>query len=333
MTTAHDVASNILNLTDDEFFSIETINLKQRKRDLLFSDFLGIAVNMPSQVNLDTMDSLFILLANRCTGDRDWEVPLTENCILAATNLTTGSVQFANALMTEKFIESQGFNTSQAQATKPSPEQLEGEGVSLIPVNVRTKIKLPPIPGTWSFTILHYDERSNASQVEFTSIEFPPAATQQPLSPRPEPNDVTRLPSYEACPQSPVMSDIGAQFIIEETLSSKKARWVVRGTLRITYEKQYLAAIHNGHILNNGSVASIVAVVPVTFAILTKGSVVPQHLRWNVPIYGGTHTIDDIMEGFFNINISHLIMNLPSNVYMCYLLINGNTYGPSTLSL
>ncbi len=334
MATSQDVVNKILNFSDQEFFGLTEQKILAMEDQLLDMDFSGVAINCPKQVFTDQLDRLPMLVGIRCDGERDWDYPFPDNCVLVGMNLTEGSVWFNNALLTEKDVESRGGNSPvDEDLAKPPLEELEGDGAQICAIDVRTCLKLNWQSSTWAFAVLHFDWSSNVTQVYLKDADnAKPTISPRPVKPLPHPKAGSNLPNYQPHPLSPAMPANGSEFRLQVVEKEGELFAAIYGSFRFRFKDVYIPEPKLKHAFADGNTLLVSAIVPVTLAILAPNWLVPMHVTWNVPIYGPMLNPGEKGEGHFALNIGNFLQQLPqAHRYAVYILTDGGVYGPQEL--
>lgn len=161
--TAAEISDDVMDtliFNDRQFYSNDSKILRRRESKLLELNFLGVAVNAPKYIATNVHSVLPLILAVRQTGERNWDVKFSKNCILTAFNLDTGDI-FFKPLFGSKKRKAKPHNRK-----KPLPSSLEGEHTQFIKFDVRKKLSIPWDTGNWKFGVLNYDQFSNTVLVK-----------------------------------------------------------------------------------------------------------------------------------------------------------------------
>ncbi len=320
MIATSEIVANILNLTEEEYFSAGTTALAARQRALLSSDYTGIAVNAPASIMTGQHDKLPLVLAMRMGGDRDWEVGLRDNCILVGTNLHTGKVHFANGLASDKELTSRGGRIKQPKG--PKPPGLAVVAAQIIELDPRNRLPLPWDTGLWSLGVLYYDWPSNTVTVKLEGngpAEQPAGRAIFPVS-----TGGGDLPSYQPTAKTPPCPAAGAAFTVEAKTVQDQQQLIIHGAFTTTIKCYHLATSPDS------GPSGPAVIVPVTLAILGLDWKFPRPFTWAVPVQDrgavapgktahGTFAIDALAGGF---------SPLDPGRYVAYIIMDGGIFGP-----
>jgi hypothetical protein len=325
MIATSEIVANILNLTEEEYFSVDRIALAARQRLLLSSDYTGIAVNAPASIRTGQHSKLPLVMAMRMSGDRDWEVGLRDNCILVGTNLHTGKVHFANGLASDKELTSRGGRIKQPKGSKPPG--LAVVAAQIIELDPRNRLHLPWDTGLWSLGVLYYDWPSNTVTVKLEGngpAEQPAVRAIFPIS-----TGGGDLPSYQPTAKTPPYPAAGAVFTVEAKKVQDQPQLIVHGAFTTTIKDYHLAT-------SPGSGPSgPAAIVPITFVILGLDWKFPRPFTWAVPVQErssvapgktahGTFAIDALAGG---------VTPLDPGRYVAYIIMDGRIFGPQSFQV
>lgn len=333
MASTEDVVAQILDLTEAEFFGAVQSVLAPRESRLLDMDFSGVAVNAPQQIVTDQHDKLPLIMATRSSGERGWEVSLADNCILVGTNLQDGTVHFANALVTEKELQSRGGRERPPKG--PKPPGLALAGAQLTELDARGRLHIKWDTGTWALGVIYYDWASNAAVVELKGDEPAPPSPARPVSPAPDLQDASGLPSYRPMPKTPQPPESGVSFTCELSVEEYRQRLRVFGAFAVPFQHFHLPERKVVHQSGDRREENIAAVIPVTMALLAMDWEEPMPLDWAVPVYGDKLEVGAPARGCFAIDAlaTGSVHELAPGRYLCYILIDGQIFGPQTLQV
>jgi len=326
------VVSKVLNLRDEEFFNADDSVLPPREELLLDLDFIGVAINAPHRIDTGRRDKLPVIMAVRLGGERDWDVQLTENCILVGTNLVDGTVRFTRALVTDKELRSKGGRKKAPRGTKPPASELGEESAQLVELKARERLRIPWETGTWSLGVIYYDWPSNTVVVELegnAGVKSPPARA---VHPQPGPGP---LPSYLPSPKTPQAPQDGMAFTVEVTGQEGKRVLNVYGSFAVPAKDFHLSQHPLVHQLPGGRRENVSVVVPVTLAVLGLNWELPIRFDWAVPVYGGQLQKGTTTRGQFAINAfaEGSGSGLSVGSYICYIVMDGRIFGPKAFQI
>lgn len=332
-------APQILKLTQDEYFSDDPSVLRKRERPLLLSNFNGIAVSAPKRVDIDRRDCLPLVLARRCNGERDWDVPLQQNCFVVGTDMHDGAVHLARAFATDR--ERASRRAHQEGGPRTRPNNLPVSSVAIHRFDAAELLSIQWQPGTWWLGAINYDWKARTVKTHLTSEKTqppsPPAARE--VYPAPNLNEPAggSLPRYRLPPWlwrfTPGASQ-KTRFAAEHTCPEEgRASLTVHARFATTVREYHLgrggdAAVHR---LPNGKKVEVAAVVPVTFALFQLGSRAPYRYDWAVPVYC-EQTLQPGMPATGQFAIDACATDPsggpPPGTYAAYLLLDGMICGP-----
>jgi hypothetical protein len=148
----HDSAP-ALDVSDAAIFSQD--HFPNLEDSLLDSDFLGVALRGPAQVDVASRTSLPLLLASRLTGKRSWALPPLEHMWLLGAEMGTDKV------LTELAFKTGKTPAPRKRAANLPKDQLADFGAKVSKVDARSLLALPWQPSCWRFSLLYYDMASN----------------------------------------------------------------------------------------------------------------------------------------------------------------------------
>lgn len=333
MATIEEIVATILNLTDDEFFSADGSTLAPRESDLLDMDFFGIAVNAPSNISTDRRDGLPLIMATRFSGERDWDVQLRENCILAGTNLQDGTVHFSNAFVSEKELRSRGMREKVPRG--PKPPNLALETAQLVQLFPKSRLNIRWNTGIWALGIIYYDWPSNTVVVELKGDEEMAFPSALPVSPEPNPLGESGLPCYLPTDKMPHPPESGVNFTGEFLVEDERQILNIYGAFAVPARPFHIPDQPIVHQFQNGRQENVAGVIPVTMALVGLDWDEPLRFDWAVPVYGTKMDVGMVARGCFALNAfgAGMTHTLSTGRYACYIIIDGGIFGPKILQV
>ncbi|MCG8613632.1 MAG: hypothetical protein MI864_24235 [Pseudomonadales bacterium] len=337
MATVNDVLTQVLDLSDREFFNLTDDVLTARELSLLDLDFIGIAVNAPAVVDILAQEKAPLVLATRFDGERDWRYPLRDNCILAATDLSTGEVYFVSALKSEKELESRGGRYPESPEPRPDPDSLAGIGVQLAEIDMNARLPFSD-NRAWAVNILYFDWPSNTVNL---SVSAPPVETEtdtaRQAGAHPLPADAPGLPSYLAQSQTPNLGPQDRLVFSMDNPSNNPGSLVFRGAFRVKM-KAFYRPDSPVKLRDQGAEHQQIAGVPLTLVILKQGEITPLQLDMQIPIYQSNNPSGAVdgqaITGFFAIDArQQATFALGSGHYAAYFYLDGRAFGPVVFSV
>jgi hypothetical protein len=331
MASTAEIIASILNMTGDEFFSVDQNELAEREFQLVDLDFWGVAVNAPAQVKLDQYDYLPLFIATRYSGERGWSVQLENNCFLVCTNLQDGSVQLTQAFVDERELETRWHETPPAPG--PPPQGLPLYSAVIRQVDVRQRTDIVWNSGRWSLGVIQYDWPSNIVEVELLGESHAEFISAKPVSPQPDFSDSNLLPCYLPTLKNPQAPEVGLSFTGEFSREDEEQLLKVFGSFVVTVRGFHLPSQKLVHQFENGLLQYVAAVIPVTFVLLGIDWDEPLQIDWAVPIYGDPLAEGMQARGYFAIDAfnSDSGQELEPGEYLCYVILDSQIYGPKTL--
>jgi len=341
MDSKEEIMARILNLSEDEFFCADQSVFAPRESRLLDVDFSGVAVNAPRQIPTARRDKLPLIMATRSSGERDWDVRLEDNLILVGTNLQDGTVHFANALLTEKELQSRGGR--QKVPKGPRPPGLALAAAQLTELDARGRLHIKWNTATWALGVIYYDWCSNTVVVELKGDEPPQPSPAPSVHPPPNPNagatekwffgllrrEKHIFPSYLPDSKTPKLSSSGLSFAVN-TKPKGGAKLAVRGVFSTTAKARHVPESVTTHRFANGQERTVGAVVPLTLAIVGLDCQVPVRFDLAVPVYSNQKIQPGApLRGYFAVDaLSNEGRALAPGKYVAYVVMEGAIYGP-----
>lgn len=330
MSPSAAILAGVLAFSDAEFYNASQQLLAERESQLLDIDFDGVAVNAPKLIDTRERGTLPLVMAARFSGDREWDVPLIDNCIIVGTNLSDGTVHFAPALTSRKDVTRAG----KLKVPKgEKPEGLADVSAQITTIDPLAKLPIRWNTGSWALGVINYDRPSNAVIVGLKGDDPDPLPTPRPIHPPlPESGDSTALPSYIAMGKNPRMPDSGVAFTTEFVESDDgQSRLHVYGSFAIPVRDYMLPREETVHDLPSGRRERVAAIVPMTLAIIALNSDLPVQVDLAVPVYGGDMLrVGSVARGYFAVDLSGTVgsVALASGNCSGYVLVAGQISGP-----
>jgi hypothetical protein len=330
-TPPAEIAATLLDFTDAEFLAAPDIDVHAREVRLLETDFIGIAINAQQRIVVDAQSVLPIAIATRYDGERDWDLPLVDNCLLVATDLSSGQVSVVPALVPPKVLASRGGTRhDRGGAARPPAEELEGAGAQLSWTELRSRMAIPWRSGRWSFELVYFDWLSNRVCVELAGAPPAPsgAATPRTVSPLPA-APTPGLPTFQPTDRTPPTPAHGVRFALELDERGPARRLYVDGAFAGPARAHSLVA---GMTLADGaSACPVAAVVPLTLLLVGANAVYPWRLDLAVPAYGAPAHEDEMLTGCFSLDALAGAPAPGPGDYACYVVMDGAIHGPQPL--
>lgn len=326
MSPSAAILAGVLAFSEAEYYNPPAQLLTERESQLLDIDADGVAVNAPAVIDTRERGTLPLVMAARFSGDREWDVPLIDNCLLVGTNLSDGTVYFAPALTSRKDVTRAG----KLKVPKgEKPEGLAEVSAQITTIDALAKLPIRWNTGHWALGVINYDRPSNAVSVELKGNDPFPVPTPCPIHPPlPAATDATALPSYIAMGKNPRMPDSGVAFATEIVESDGQSRLHVYGSFAIPMRDYMLPREETVHDLPSGRRERVAAIVPMTLAIIALNSDLPVQIDLAVPVYGGDALrVGSVARGYFAVDVSDPSSSTLS-MQQCYVIAGGDVFGP-----
>ena len=329
MVPIEDIVKEILNFNDSEFFDADQAVLGPRESRLLDVDYMGVAVNAPEQIDTEIRDKIPLIMAARLSGDRDWDVPMGDNCQVVGTNMVNGAVRFSEAFI--KDMQERSPEPEETEEPKgPTPPGLALALAQLREVDVKKRLDISWEPGIWTFGVIYYDWASNTVPVQLTGedpIQYQPT---RPISPEPDLEGRGKAPCYLPIDKTPRPPVYGVSFTYEQGKEPDRPFFNVYGSFRLEMRTFHLPDEQLSHLYQGAGPQNVAGIVPVTMAVLGLDWDTPLTFDWGVPVYGDLMDVGTTFQGYFSIDADHRgkIRELPPGNYVFYIILDGCIYGP-----
>jgi hypothetical protein len=323
-----DVAAQVLDFSDAEFAAAPRTDVHAREVRLLETDFIGIAIGAQRRIETGAQSALPIAIASRYDGERDWDLPFTDNCLLVASSLDSGQVLVAPGLVPPKALASRGgYTFERAGATRPPPEQLEGAGAQITWTEATCRMELPWQSGRWTFGLIYFDWLSNLVSLELVGASPAAPASGGLLAVRPAPAvQAADLPTYLRVAKTPPQPAAGASFDVALDTRGGAQRLMVHGAFATPARKHTL--VSGAQVPDGGSVRPVAALIPITLLLVGANTLYPWRRDLVVPVYGAPAQEDQRVEGALALDALAGAAPLPPGAYACYLVLDGAIHGP-----
>lgn len=330
MTSSKDIVDNILNLNDDEFFSQDPKMMRPRKSQLLRLDYFGIAINSPVEITIDDHDRLPLVMAAQYSGERGWDIPIKENCILVGTNLEDGTVKFSKAFINKKAMRNRGKKEILPKGPKPSG--LAKKAVVISRLDPFDLLSMQWEAGKWAFGVLYYDWPSNPITIELKGEKSVTPSPVLTVHPDPNPRGTGFLPCYLPTAQTPHPPESGLVFKGELKMDEKQ-QLNIFGSFNIKTRKFHLPKETLVHQFDDGIQQTISAVIPATLTVLRLDWKTPLRFDWRIPVYGEPLGVGMPATGYFSLNALADHGGFEPGQYILYIILDGQIFGPKILKL
>jgi hypothetical protein len=332
MDIKNEVFSKVLNLSPEEYFSID----EQKRMDIGLNKlseytFNGMIINAPHDLNIQKNSELPIIIAVSYDALRGWEVDFDRSLIIVATNIMTGEVFIGSGIKTKKRINYKLLND---RGPKPIGDALLVRACGCDIYYLRDLLDLPWKPATYAITCLCWDWVSNTVNVSLfgdTESKHPEDVLKIISPPVNEKNgqslEKIRFPIYSKINKTPELKTAKLAFELPDEVSLKAKEYPLYGAFKLPVNKNQILP-ENG----KKDALPVVACVQCMFILLKKNQdqSLPWHSVWNLPVYSPKKVVPgDIVEGYFAIDIINNSGPLPEpNTYCAYLVMGDQIVGP-----
>ena len=293
--------------------------LTQLELSVARTDFRGLAIASPAQVQADTEQTVPLVVLVQQSILRAWEVPEQYNLMLAVSEVESGTVRIARALVDPKDEEPVG---ARAAARPPKPTGTAATGIAT--KAYRFDIRLSPNhAGSLAVSAILFDTVSNTSTVALAGRNPRASADPPAISPRPNPSQ--GLPTYAGMPRSLQVPRSGVAFAVE--MAGGPNAMFVHGAFAKVLALHEDLPVPQG-VRDNGVDRHATAVVPLTIAVIGLDAKRPRTYALAVPVYGTVHaTPGQVVSGQFAVGIPADPPLAPGH-YVAYAFMDGVPYGP-----
>lgn len=326
-----DIASTVLGFSDAEFLAAPEIDVHEREVQLLDMPFDGVAIAAQAQIDVDAQASLPIAIALRSDGERDWDLPLPDNALLVATNLQSGQVQVAPALLPAKALASRHAGRAERnRAPRPPAEDLAGTGAQIAWTEGRSRIEIGWSEGAWVLGLLYFDWLSNLVTVHLAGGTAPEAATPGLRAPSPMPaRGGPALPTYRCLGRTPPLLTEGVSFEVSVDQSGGTARLLLNAAFAATataFNRAEDTVVEDGD-----ETLPVAALVPLSLLLVAANSLSPWRRDLVAPVYGPPAADGDILEGCVALDVLDGESTPAPGAYVVYLVLEGKIHGPKPI--
>jgi len=330
------MANGELSLRNDEFWGDYTRTTDEVLERLGERDFLGLVIDAPTRVVIDTRASAPVVGWWIRTFREDRLLDAASQTVICAVDLATNELRAGLALDTGK---------TPAEPPPPSEEDPgEGKLMEMIEADARRQIGLPWRPGRHAVTFLLQDKVSNTVTLHLVDSTGEPAPASPPIPlPAPRvspPTSDAPWPRYERTPESPPLPDaVGVNLACREvTVVGDAAPCLLRGSFRLSalaHERNRPPGPEEGA-APAGYDPSATAVVGITLVLTGSDAVGPFVLPLRVPAYtpydpeGGDTTV----TGYFALDLLRMpAMPRSAMTYFAYAFRGEMVAGPMPVTL
>lgn len=327
-----DIASRILDFSNAEFAMAPEVDVHARELRLLDADFEGIAIAAQARLRTDTQQTLPIAFALRCDGERDWDIPISDNCLIVATEMQTGRVRIVPALTPLKVLASRaGPQARSAGPTRPPSEALAGYGAQLGWTEARSRIQMPWRSGIWSFSLVYFDWVSNRVSVVLEGgAEEPSPAAPPTVDPLPD-GRLASLPTFVRNSRTPTTPATGVDFQLGVDARGAAKKLILDAAFETRLRPYSLVA--GSTLRDAGETRQVAAIVPMTLMLVGIHSLRPWRRTLSVAVYGEQAQAGDTVQGCVSMDASAQTDVPEPGTYAAYLILDGAVHGPRTVQL
>lgn len=266
MTSASEIAAQLLAFTVAEFGLFQDVDLADRTRNLLYSDFLGVVISAPidepSGAGFSQGAAYPIAVGYRMPGARLWDAPIARNAVLVARNLVDGRVLLRDPFKVPGGHKRHSERAPLERGERPPASQFPKATADIAWVDGAAR-GLTSLPGEWHLTLIWYDWASN-------EVTYRVQGEPDPPSPRP-----VFLPVVLNPDRKPALPE--ARKIPGITLAAARAKDTIRVAGRLAVRNR----AHMTPELSQSEPAPD-AVVPVTLLVMGPNTPHQAH-RYFVP--------------------------------------------------
>lgn len=322
MTFNNDILNSI-SVSNDEYFSLTEDKLGKYEDSLFeLKRFDTILIKAPSYIDITKREILPVLYISQSDDIREWHVQEYRNLIVVAYNISNDNLIAKTARKDEKKIKYPPKDERNGPPSDTISTASYGTGCEII--NIKKPLNIPWQPSQYRITLICFDWVSNTVDVVLQEGNSHPIKGLI----RPQSNDITIgaiLSSKKDFEKGDVI------FTIPERCTTNPEDFTIQG--------KFIVPVNDYTISEFDKKKAVV--IPVWFMIVEKnidqGSAILA--KWFI-----TAEISDknseqmVAEGTFSFTLPELLpvitqTPLVPNDYCCYIVINGNVFGPEKCSI
>lgn len=323
MTSVRDILLSILNFSAAEFGAAPGVDTSARLDALLFGEFVGIAINAPTQV--EASQKIPVAIAYRFDLGRGWDVPMHRNIALVSTNMADGTVYLSNPFQKPHVHRRHDEFAPMDRGERPPADQLTGI-TGQVDWTDTERTQLPVAPGSWTFGVLYHDWPSN---IVMTKVQGDVASAEaRPI--HPAPNAGSGFPTFIQRGSSPVVAGYGADFEVRVLEEGGVQKFYITGSFGL---KMPPWMISDGTVIDQGLEKQIRATVPISLIVM------PLHKKAKkfdlvAPVYGQTVDAGADVTGYFTLDVLEGSgERLEPGQYATYISVDGGIFGPKMVEV
>ncbi len=322
------IAAQILKFNDKTFFNLTQPIKSSRESALLDMDFWGVAVNAPGSIKIKKHDRIPLVMAIRTSGERDWDIPLKRNCILVATNLINGSIQFCQA------FNGKGKTFSPDKEKDRKPEGLAMAAAQLTTLDPVDLMDMELNSGIFSFGVIHFDWPSNTVIVELKGDKDHELSSAIQVSPILDTGTHTLISIFLPSEKTPPVPMAGLSFKLDVHIDDKTLVLSTVGSLSTRIKAFHLPDKKITHQTpRQDKRENVSAVIPVTLALIGLNKKAPIQFNWGIPVYGDPLKVGKNAKGFFTIEEKLPADEVDPGRYAGYIFMDGQIFGPQLIQI
>lgn len=323
-STVYNSVEELFSLEDEAFFKEDENLLLDLENSLLEIDTLGIIIRTPALVNSKNQEILPLLVAIRSSGERGWKHPVRQSCYTVATNLSDGTVIIDKLFYDKKEKISFEYNDREV---KP-PNGLAGTEAMVKIVDLKEVLNLSMTKGEWSFSIIYYDWVSNRVKVTIEGTDVHETEIPKDVDSHENGNQI--YPSYSPSQHSPTLPENGLNFSCNYFKTDKNDSLIFNCSYNL--ELKDYSFLNEGNLLSQDN-HKLLAKVPLTIILLPKYSEYHFFYNYLLIFKDSDKLLKSNQHGYFTLDILRDMedVTIPNDIYLAYIVINANIYGPKEI--
>lgn len=325
----------LLRAQDPLVFTGDVPALESAAFALASTDFEGAVVLLPETLPSDPAAAVPALLFSRVNRLRDWQVPQRQNMALVLIQEHGASLQSLAFFKEAPPDNRREHHTDFEEIPEPAPTgAMATSMITLLrQVDLRQRFSLQAAGGQLTLLALCFDRTASiASATVAGTAHSLPAGPAAPLAVSfgsPSLRKAKLLPIYDQTRSSPPPPVSGVNVTIEASARVTPHGFTLRGTFNTAAQAYQIKPMPE--LMQFGQVKHlVVAVVPITFVILSLNDAKPHLVTWNLPVYGNEPpAVGGALRGFFEVELlGPEEPGLPGGPKVLYAVMGEQLVGP-----
>jgi len=313
---------NSIHITEEDYFSLSQEMQDEIDYSLLKSErFNALLIKAPTNIDIIKRKTFPILKIIQNDGIREWQIEESRNLIVAAFNVQTGHLIAKTARKDLKRIVYPPKTIDKGPIPENMSKTSYSTGTELIDIKLSTGISW--VPSHYRITLICFDWVSNSVDVAL----YEGSNRVEMSSFIPQPND-TKVSAILSLKKDSGNGEV--TFSIPEKCTTNPDKFTIQGKFMVPVNDYNITEFDKKSV-----------VIPAWFMIVEKnidqGSAILA--KWFITAdHSDKNSEQMVAEGTFTFTLPEILPEttktpLNPNDYCCYVVINGNVFGPEKCNI